>query len=95
MYYAFTFEDPVPSEDLEMLWVRNFQSAVLFNEALLKLHATFILEALGAGGFDVNVVCMTNRAIQALNQRYRGIDQPTDVLSFPYHEVKAQCIRIA
>lgn len=70
-----------------MLWVRNFQCAVQFSEALLKLHSSFLLELLGAGKYDVNIVCMTSKAIQALNWRYRGINTPTDVLSFPYHEV--------
>ena len=69
------------------IWVRNFQSAVLVCESLLKLHCTFLMHLLGAGKYDVNVVCMDAKAIQTLNGRYRAVDSPTDVLSFPYHEV--------
>ena len=70
-----------------VVWVRNFQRKVLLSEWILKLHSTFLLEALGAGKYDVSIVCTENREIQALNRRYRRVDAPTDVLSFPYHEV--------
>lgn len=70
-----------------VVWVRNFQSAVVFCESLLKLHCTFLMHLLGAGRYDVNVVCMDGSAIQTLNKRYRAVDSPTDVLAFPYHEV--------
>jgi probable rRNA maturation factor len=39
-------------------------------------------EALRVGG-EVSLVLTGDRAIRALNARYRGKDQPTDVLSFP------------
>lgn len=35
---------------------------------------------------EVNVVITDNQEIQALNREYRGIDAPTDVLSFPMLE---------
>lgn len=70
-----------------VVWLRNFQSAVVFSESLLKLHSTFLLHLLGAGSYDVNIVCMEEKEVQALNWRYRGVNSPTDVLSFPYHEV--------
>lgn len=58
----------------------------MLSEWILKLHSTFLLEALGAGKYDVSIVCTGDREIQALNRRYRREDAPTDVLSFPYHE---------
>ncbi len=33
----------------------------------------------------VNVMVTSNRELQSLNRRFRGKDQPTDVLSFPAH----------
>src|SRR5262245_27665971 len=31
----------------------------------------------------VSIAIVSDRRVRALNQRYRGIDRPTDVLSFP------------
>lgn len=70
-----------------VVWVRNFQSTVALCESLLKLHCTFLLHLLRANKFDVSVVCMETKEIQALNWRYRKVNSPTDVLAFPYHEV--------
>ena len=69
------------------IWLKNLQRTVIFNEHLLKLHAEFLLNVLGAGPFDVSVVCVGSKEIQHLNKVYRKRDKPTDVLSFPYHEV--------
>ena len=69
------------------VWLNNFQRLVHFNESLLRMHCCFLLNALGAGNFDVSVVCVNNGRIRHLNKVYRGEDRPTDVLSFPYHEV--------
>ncbi len=33
--------------------------------------------------FDVNLTLVDSSAIQRINQEFRGIDEPTDVLSFP------------
>ena len=69
------------------IWLRNVQRKVIFRESLLKLHCTFLLSLLKAEKYDVSVVCMGAKEIQALNKRYRNINHPTDVLAFPYHEV--------
>ena len=62
----------------------------MFNESLLRLHCSFLLHAIRAGRFDVSIVCVSDHRIQHYNHNYRGIDKPTDVLSFPYHEVGAE-----
>lgn len=38
---------------------------------------------------EVNVVLTDNEEIQAVNKEYRGIDSPTDVLSFPMIDYEA------
>ncbi len=68
------------------VWLRNLQKFALFSECLLKLHSTFLLQAAGAGRFDLSVVCVSEGEIRDLNRSYRNVDRPTDVLSFPYHE---------
>ena len=69
------------------VWLQNLQSRVIFNSHLLKLHCGFLLHVLGVGRWDVSVVCVGREKIQNLNHSYRNVDSPTDVLSFPYHEV--------
>ena len=32
---------------------------------------------------ELNIILTDNKEIQAINKEYRGIDSPTDVLSFP------------
>ncbi len=44
------------------------------------------LEAEGAQGRWFSVTVVDDGAIQALNREYRGLDRPTDVLSFPMEE---------
>ena len=69
------------------VWLRNFQRKVILNEPLLKMHCYFLMDSFGLSKFDVSVVCTSTSKIQSLNKIYRNMDEPTDVLSFPYHEV--------
>ena len=46
----------------------------------------FALERLRLGGSQVTVVLVGERAMRALNKRWRGKDRPTDVLSFSQRE---------
>ena len=71
------------------VWLKNLQSKVLFNHHLLQLHSSLLLHLLAPGSskFTVSVACVDREEIWQLNRVYRKVDQPTDVLSFPYHEV--------
>ena len=71
------------------VWLRNLQSIVRFREHLLRLQCNFLLHlvAPGACRYDVSVVCLESEGIRNLNRTYRNLDQATDVLAFPYHEV--------
>ncbi|HMF06661.1 MAG TPA: rRNA maturation RNase YbeY, partial [Methylocella sp.] len=54
-----------------------------------KLAETAILAAIGESGStltpntEVGVLLCNDAFIQTLNRQWRGIDKPTDVLSFP------------
>ena len=52
------------------------------NEASLDRFLRRARRAVGLRG-RVTALVTTNRALRILNERYRGKDQPTDVLSFP------------
>ena len=71
------------------VWLKNFQSRVPIREALLKMQSCFLLNAIGCARYDVSIVCTTDEEVQHLNNVYRNINRPTDILSFPYHEVNA------
>ena len=70
------------------VWLRNLQSKVQFNAPLLKLQCGLLLHLLRVGRYDVSVVCMDSEGIRNLNNVYRNVDASTDVLAFPYHEVR-------
>lgn len=56
----------------------------------LKLIRRAVKETLAYEGFkrnaEVSIVICDNDTIQSINSEYRGIDAPTDVLSFPQFE---------
>lgn len=53
---------------------------------LLREAAAATLRALGVDQAEMTVVVTDEAQIQALNRDYRGVDRPTDVLSFPAGE---------
>ncbi|MGE0131446.1 MAG: rRNA maturation RNase YbeY [Blastocatellales bacterium] len=45
-----------------------------------------VLDRIGRSDADLTITFIRDRAMRRLNRDYRGIDKPTDVLSFAYHE---------
>lgn len=71
------------------LALRNLQRAVPLRRAPLRRRLQALRGVLGVQEFDLGVVCVDNRRMQRINRTYRGRDVPTDVLSFPFHEVRS------
>ncbi|KAF1470873.1 Endoribonuclease YbeY, partial [Pygoscelis antarcticus] len=69
--------------------LRNAQRAVLVRRAPLRRAVCVLRAALGASRFDVGLVCAGNGLMRRLNGTYRQRPEPTDVLSFPFHQVAA------
>lgn len=70
--------------------IQNRQNKVQFSrefEDILEraVEQVFSVESIPETG-EVSIVLVDNQKIQQLNATYRGIDQPTDVLSFPQLE---------
>ncbi|MCI0337450.1 MAG: rRNA maturation RNase YbeY [Acidobacteria bacterium] len=45
-----------------------------------------VLDRIGREDWTLTIIFIRDRMMRELNRDYRGIDQPTDVLSFAYHE---------
>ena len=73
----------IDPEDLE------FPEGVMTKEealALLRETAARMGEMYDAEEAEVSLTLTTNERIHELNKKWRGIDRPTDVLSFAFHE---------
>lgn len=69
------------------VYFSNAQKAVKITPEIKKLLRKAIVTALEYENFpsdaEVSVSFVTNDEIHELNRAYRGVDRPTDVLSFP------------
>lgn len=72
------------------LLISNEQSQVEFGDELLSLIERVVAEALKGREFpgepEVSLLLVDDEKMAELNRRYRGVDGPTDVLSFPMLE---------
>ena len=68
--------------------LRNLQKAVPLRRARLRKDVDTLRHILGIQKFDLGIICVDNHKIQQINNIYRKKNVPTDVLSFPFYEVK-------
>ena len=70
-----------------MIYFSNNQSEIEITYALKILTRRAVIASLEYEGFkndaEVSLTFTDNEGIRALNSEFRGIDKPTDVLSFP------------
>lgn len=65
-------------------------------ELLLRRAILASLEHEGVGGrVEVSLTFTDNEGIHALNREYRGIDRPTDVLSFPQIDFESDGVELS
>jgi rRNA maturation RNase YbeY len=57
---------------------------------VLDYIAYSTLRQLGYDEADLSIVCEGDEKIQELNRQYRGLNQPTDVLSFPSGDINPE-----
>jgi len=78
-----------------MIRIKNTQRTTTVNSNQLKKDAQKILDYLGYSDFDLGIWLTTNQTIQHYNATYRKKNNPTDILSFPYHTdlIAGQLIR--
>lgn len=71
-----------------MILIRNEQTFPI-DIAKLKRDARIILQSLDYEEFDLGILLATMETIQEYNKQYRAKDSPTDILSFPFHQIIA------
>lgn len=78
-------------EDLAMLELYINDETELINAEIQELVTNILTHATSEEGFtgetEISVTFMFDQAIQKINAEYRGIDEPTDVISFALEEV--------
>lgn len=72
------------------LFIDNRQDKFEINDQTVKLIETTILETLKVEGkeqdYEISLSFVSDEEIRELNREYRGIDELTDVLSFPLED---------
>jgi len=71
--------------DKEIEVVNRQRLCAVDREVVVKL-ARAALDRIGHQDAALTITFIRDRAMRRLNRDYRGIDKPTDVLSFTYHE---------
>lgn len=69
-----------------MLEVINIHSSIKVNKGRLKKFLKEKIKEMGVSIKEINVVLTDDEYIRRLNRDYRGVDSPTDVLSFSMGE---------
>lgn len=72
-----------------MITIKNQQRTIAVDVKKIEHDAAKLLALLRYADFDLGILLTTDATIRTYNRDYRGIDKATDILSFPYHEVKA------
>ena len=78
-----------------LVYYENAQSAEPVTYKLKMLLRRAVEETLRYEGYqndvEVSITLTDNEGIHELNQRFRGVDAPTDVLSFPLIDFEDDC----
>ena len=69
-----------------MIEVVNRQRKVRIDPKRWRIFSEKALETIRTDPQDATIAFVSDRQIRELNHRFRGIDKPTDVLSFPAEE---------
>ena len=70
------------------LLLRNVQNIIKFNLKQLERDVNIIRKIANVETYDLGILCASNEYIQDLNSTYRNKSKPTDILSFPFHDVR-------
>lgn len=69
-------------DDLIQIEIANLQEDVEVDEDLLSQVALYVLEQENVQEAEISIALLTEDEMRRLNREYRGVNEPTDVLSF-------------
>lgn len=72
-----------------MIALKNTQRSVKIDIKRFVSDAQIMLEELGYGDYELSIWITTDKTVKHYNGVFRNKPVPTDILSFPYHNVKA------
>lgn len=77
-------------ERTETVIINTLAKSQVVDTDRLQAHVAKALDLLGAEMGEVGIVLTTDDHVKTLNSRYRAVNSPTDVLSFPLRKDNAQ-----
>ncbi|BFY98019.1 hypothetical protein BsWGS_01059 [Bradybaena similaris] len=69
------------------LVLRNLQQAVKINLVQLRSDVGLLMGLCELQAYDLSLLLVSDDKIRRLNAEYRHIDEVTDVLAFPFHQI--------
>lgn len=68
------------------IYLSNRQKALPINSGKLRRRLVRLLKELDLGEAELSVSIIDDESIRQINQQYRGVDRPTNVLAFALEE---------
>ncbi|MZG30146.1 MAG: rRNA maturation RNase YbeY [Nitrospinae bacterium] len=65
------------------IFIKNEHPDIKVDTKKIKQHTAKVLDSMDCNEHEISILFIGDQGIRDLNQRFRGIDSPTDVLSFP------------
>ena len=72
-----------------MINIQSRQRKISIKNLKIEQKLNFLLNELDYSKYDIGLLITTDKTIRAYNKEYRAKDKATDILSFPYHDLKA------
>ena len=69
-----------------MVAISTASELAAFDTREMAADAQKLMTVLEYNDFDLGIHLTTNEGIRRYNKEFRGKDEPTDILSFPYHQ---------
>lgn len=71
-----------------MIVIKNSQRKIAVNIERLRIDAHAMLQELGYDDFQLSIWISNNTTLKKYNGQFRNKPVPTDILSFPFHEIE-------